>query len=254
MGSTNEEDSREDSSSHILNNHSNHSDQSIVNKIDLDDDLDDDDLDDEPSLNQLNSGTLDIEPHEQIISKTAVTDNYTEEYNSQIKSICIITGNPSFKSSTKPAHLRITDRAKQSFSGPRNTSSQKSEQVFQSHLRIQNAYDVSQQDLDLSQQTLNSNSNPNNSVNTIDTLDIEDLRDLNNDSNLNSSANKVNGNMPAQTNQDLQHQTSISTSINSLNSIVPTNMTATATTISISGSIGDDASATSEVLIQLYSG
>lgn len=170
--------------------------------------------------------------------------SFVDEYNSQIRSICIITGNPSFKSANKEQHLCNNSTAS---TNRKLINSESDPSGNLSSFRAQHIYDVNHQDLNISQQTLNSNSNANHSVNTIDTLDIEDLRDLNNENNLNSSVNK-----PAfvmQKNLESQQNSCISTSVNSLNSLVPTNLAAT--TISISGSIGDDASATSEVMTDM---
>ena len=207
--------------SNMLNHHINN--EKLNNN---DDDLDEND-DDKNTVS-----TPAISASNYVIGQNAASGtNFIEEYNNQIKSICIITGNPSFKSNAKPNYQRVNQSS-------RNVSQKLSINDVPDH-----------QDLDLSQQTLNSNSNANHSVNTIDTLDIEDLHDLNNESNLNSSANKSMSQSANQRPAEIRHHRK-SNSINSLNSI-KMNKAATATTISISGSIGDDGSATSEVCIMI---
>lgn len=188
---------------------------------------DGDNLNDDVDNKIVTTPVVSVTASNYVISQSSTYGtNFIDEYNSQIKSICIITGNPSFKSNIKSNHNQRNNYNK--------TAPQK----------LTNFTDASdQQDLDLSQQTLNSNSNANHSVNTIDTLDIEDLNDLNNESNLNSSAKSLS--QPNSKHSEIHHHRK-SDSINSLNSI-KMNHIATTTTISISGSIDDDGSATSEV-------
>lgn len=189
---------------------------------------DGDNLEDDVDNKIVSTPVVSVSASNYVISQNSTHGtNFIDEYNSQIKSICIITGNPSFKSNIKSNHNQ------------RNNYNRNAPQ------KLTNVTDASdQQDLDISQQTLNSNSNANHSVNTIDTLDIEDLHDLNNESNLNSSANKFLSQANSKHSEIHHHRKS--DSINSLNSI-KMNHIATTTTISISGSIGDDGSATSEV-------
>ena len=90
-------------------------------------------------------------------------------------------------------------------------------------------------------------SNANHSVNTIDTLD-DDLNNLNNNASSslirsNSSTSKTNVRQAAHLNAN------VNTSAHSLSSLTPNNLASAAATISISGSMEDDGSASSEVVL-----
>ncbi len=180
-----------------------------------------------------------------ITQPSANKTSFVNEYNSQIKSICIITGNPSFKSSSKESFVRPVQSADihNSYSNMSPASSKSKANAESDHpgntsnFRVQNIYDANYQEFDMSPQT--NNYNCNNSVNTIDLLELEDSS---NETSVNTPSNKQ---LQAHKNFEIQHKTNISTSINSLNSLLPTNVAAN--TMSINGSIGDDTSATSEV-------
>jgi len=185
------------------------------------------------------------------ITKPSTKTNFINEYNSQIKSICIITGNPSFKSGYKEKNLRSgqSDISRDNFTNTcietdiSKFDNQSENQDHISNFRVQNIYSADFQEIKTSPQTIKSNYNGNSCVNKFEMLDLDDLCDSNNEMSLNTSIKQ----MVDDGNLELQNNKNTSISINSLNFLQPTNLEAN--TISINESIGDDNSATSEVIL-----
>lgn len=167
--STNDEDDQ-------LNN------EIIDNKIDLDDDNLDDENDEFNSLHNMNiimDNDYDLETS---------SSNHLDDTSSQqnLKSICIITGNSSFKPNINKTRSNNNSNNNNNYVNAINNNSKNQTQTA---LRGNKELDNSAKDLlDLSQQTLSSN-NANNSINTIDTID-EDL-------NANPSSSLIIANTPS---------------------------------------------------------
>jgi hypothetical protein len=173
----------------------------IDNKIELDDDNLDDANDDNDEFNSLHNMNIIMDTDYDLETSSTHLDDTSSQQN--LKSICIITGNSSFKPNTNKT--RSTNNS--NTSNYVNAINNYNKHQTTTALRGTKELDNSNKDLlDLSQQTLSSN-NANNSINTIDTID-EDL-------NVNPSSSLIVANTPsANGNSCFQHHSVSATTAN----------------------------------------